>query len=304
MKKIILAAIALQALLAAPLARAWSYNDGDLLLVFREGGYNDVEYDLGPVTNFLGHADGYTTNVTGWNPSVATGVFGSDLTGVNVILVAATSPTAANPTIWLSGAEPNTTAYNGSSSLWSSQHSVISALGNKPISPFSVPAAPGSPTNAYSISPSGIDGGASYDFIVSGGRFTGIPALGGNAPFTVQQTIPGSLDFWATQPTSIYPHSPPDQLVGTFNITSDGVLTFVAGPRQSTLAGVSRSGNVSAIQFTTTVGNHYSVAYTNQLGAPVSSWPVDNVTLVGDGNIDTLNHTNSGSAEFYEILTQ
>jgi hypothetical protein len=40
------------------------------------------------------------------------------------------------------------------------------------------------------------------------------------------------------------------------------------------------------------VGNTYSVAYTNALGGPVSTWPVDAGTLIGDGKVDTLNHTN------------
>lgn len=305
MKKIILPVIALLALLAAPLARAWSYSDGDLLLVFRESGFNDVEYDLGSVSNLLGHANGYTTTITGWNPSLVTIQFGADLTGVSVILLAVTSPTNATPTAWLSGSEPNTTAYNVSSTTWSSSlHGIIAAVGNKPVTPFAVIPAAVTPTNAYSIQPSGIQGGASYDYIVSGGTFANVQNLGGHAAFTVQQSIPGSFDFWAIQPTSVYPNSPPDQLVGTFNITSSGVLTFVAGPRAPIVAGVNRSGNVSSVQFTTTVGNHYSVAYTNNLRA-ATAWPVDANTLVGDGRIDTINHTNNNpGAEFYRVNTQ
>jgi hypothetical protein len=307
MKKIILPAIALLALLAAPpLARAWSYNDGDLLLIFRDAGGNyDVEYDLGSVSNLLGHANGYTTTITGWNSSLVTGQFGSDLTGINVILLSVTSLTNASPTAWVSGSEPNTTAYNVSSAAWSSDlHGIISATGNKPIAPYDVPPAAVTPTNAYDIHVSGIHGEASYDYIATGGsEFANIATLGGHSPFTVQQTIPGSFDFWAIQPTSVYPNSPPDQLVGTFSITSSGVLTFVAGPRQSSITGVSRSANVSTVQFTTTVGNQYAVSYTNQLGGN-GAWPVDANTLTGDGNIDTLYHTNNNpGVEFYQINT-
>jgi hypothetical protein len=304
MKKIILSTIALLVLLAAPQVRAWSYNDGDLLLVFRENGNYDVEYDLGSVSNLLGQTNGYTTTITGWNSSLVTGQFGADLTGVDVILLAITSPTNTSPTAWLSGSEPDTTAYNVSASAYSGILGIINAIGNKPISPFDVPPAAVTPTNAYAIQPSGIDGGASYDYIVSGGTFANIPNLGGHTPFTVQQAIPGSFDFWAIQPTSIYPNSPPDKLIGTFTITSSGVLTFVAGPRQSVISGVSHSGNVSTIQFSTTVGNQYSIAYTNALGGN-GSWPVDATTLTGDGKIDTINHTNNNlNAEFYRVNTQ
>jgi hypothetical protein len=305
MKKIILSSIALLVLLATPMARAWSYSDGDLLLVFRNGSY-DIEYDLGSVSNLLGQANGYTTTITGWNSSLVTGLFGPDLTGVDVVLLAVTTPTNSAPTAWLSGSEPNTTAYEVSSTSWSSDlYIIINGIGTRPLIPFDVPPAAVTPTNAYSIQVLGEKKGASYDDIVSGGTFDSIQNLGGHATFTVEQTIPGSFDFWAIQPTSVYPNSPPDTLVGTFNITTNGVLTFVAGPRASSITGVSHTGNVSAIQFTTTVGNHYSVAYTNNIIPSSALWPVDANTLIGDGAIDTINHTNNNqSVEFYRINTR
>ena len=187
-------------------------------------------------------------------------------------------------------------------------HGTINSIGIRPENPFDVPAAVATPTNAYSIGPFDPQlGGASYDDIVSGGNFKSIATWAGKAPFStvpVEQAIPGSFDFWAVQTTSIYPNSPPDTLIGTFTITTNGVLTFVAGPRAPAITGVSRSGNVSTIQFTTTVGNTYSVAYTNTLGG-TGPWPVDGTTLVGNGGVNTLNHTNSGdAAEFYRVIAQ
>jgi hypothetical protein len=53
------------------------------------------------------------------------------------------------------------------------------------------------------------------------------------------------------------------------------------------------------------VGNTYSVAYTNQLGAAATAWPVDGNTLIGNGRISTINHTNNGdAAEFYRVNAQ
>jgi hypothetical protein len=113
------------------------------------------------------------------------------------------------------------------------------------------------------------------------------------------------LDFWTIQSTGVYPNSPPDLLVGTFTIDASGNLTFVAGPRASSITGITRSGNVSAVQFTTTVGNTYSLAYTSTLGGPVANWPVDPITLVGNGKVNTLHYTNSSdNAEFYSVWTQ
>ncbi len=88
MKKIFQLSLIALALLPALPAGAWTYNDGDVLLVFRESAipstypslHNDVEFDLGSVTNFLGKTNGYTTTVTGWNLSKVTNLlwFGFD----------------------------------------------------------------------------------------------------------------------------------------------------------------------------------------------------------------------------------
>jgi hypothetical protein len=304
MKRIILSTLALLALLASPQARAWTYNNNDLLLVFRKSGHPNIEFDLGSVSNFLNQPNGYTTTIAGWDSSVVTAEFGADLTGVKIVLLAVTSRTNGTPTAWLSSAEPNTTAYNDSPSDWSSSlQSIISAVGTKPLYPINIPTAG---SNAYSIDPGGLYAASSYDYIVSGGTLNSktIPKLGGNAPFTVEQAIPGFLDFWQIQPTG-NSTPPPDHLVGTFNITANGVLTFVAGPRSSNITTVTRSGNVSAVQFTTTVGNIYSLAYTNALGGAVANWPVDGTTnLVGNGRINIINHNSTGNAEFYNILAQ
>ena len=309
MKKIIPLSLAALAWLATPSARAWNYNVGDLLLVFRQTGASDVEFDLGSVSNYLGHANGYTATVTGWNPTLVTSTFASttnlngfpNLTGVSVALIAAAS---TPQTAWLSGAEPNTTAYTVGTSAWtSSLYNVINAVGNRPVF-YNIAAATNvnaTATNSYVISTGSL---ASYDSTVSGGTITGIQdisQLGGKSAFTVEATIPADLDFWAISPSSANP-KPADQLVGRFELGTNGLLTFIAGPRASTLQGVARSGNVSTIQFTTTVGNTYTLAHTNKLAAPVASWPVDTTTITGDGNVDTITHTNAGSAEFYEVI--
>jgi hypothetical protein len=295
MKIFTLTILAALTLLAAPVARAWTYNDGDLLLVFRNGS-QDVEFDLGSVTNFLGQTNGYTTTVTGWDPTLVTSTFGS-FAGVNVVLLA-----TGGATNWLSGAEPDTTAYNVSAQAANSLHGVINAIGNKPLYPINIPTAG---PNAYSIDVGGQYETSSYDYVVSGGHFSGIPQLGGYAPFTVEQAVPGYLDFWQVQSSSVYPNPPPDNLVGTFYITSAGALTFVAGPRPSAIAGITVAGNISSIKFSTIVGNTYSIAYTSVLGSPISTWPVDRNSLIGNGRISVISHTNNNnSQEFYQVKTQ
>lgn len=295
MKKILLKILAAVTLLAAlPQARAWTYNDGDVLLIFRRNS-QDVEFNLGSVTNYLGKTNGYTTTVTNWSLSLVTGTFGS-LTGAKVALIA-----ASDATNWLSSAEPNTTAYNVSASDFDTQHGVISAVGNKPLYPIAIPT---SGANSYSIDTGGQYKASSYDYVVSGGNFSGIASLGGNAPFTVEKAVPGSLDFWQVQPSAVYPNPPPDKLVGTFNITTNGVLNFVAGPRASTVTGIIRAGNVSTVTFTTTVGNTYSLLYTNKLGGATSTWIPDATTITGTGGPNSISRTTSSAVEFYKVNTQ
>ncbi|HEX7655033.1 MAG TPA: hypothetical protein VF607_16105 [Verrucomicrobiae bacterium] len=295
MKKLLLQALAVAALLAAvPQARAWSYTDGDLLLVFRKNSVN-VEFDLGSVTNYLGKTNGYTVTVPNWDANLVTSTYGS-LSGAKVILLA-----AGDTTNWLSSAEPNTTAYNIGQSDFDSLHGVINAVGSKPLYPIAIPKAS---TNAYVIDTGGQYKASSYDYVVSGGLYSGIPKLGGNAPFTVEQSAPGFLDFWQIQPSSVYPNPPADKLVGTFVITADGTLTFTAGPRSSVISKVVRAGSNSTVSFSTTVGNAYSLQYRSQLNS--SAWTTDTGagTITGNGGLNSLTRTNAGTAEFYRISTQ
>lgn len=311
MKKILPLTLAVLGLLAVRPAEAWNYNPGDLLLVFRNGS-SDVEFDLGSVSNYLGLATGTTTNVTGWNPTLVTQTFNGDtnlntfssLSGVDVLLVAATAVGSSPSTAWLTGVEPNTTAYTVSPGTWSSSlGSIINNLGSRPLfyNEAATTNANSSATNSY-VLPVGLLG--SYDYVVTGGKsVAGITYFGGNAPFVVESAPPADLDFWAITPSSSVP-KPPDQLVGRFQLSANGVLTYTAGPRPSQIQSVTRTGTVSLLAFTTTLGTHYTVAYTNKLGSPISAWPVDTVTNLGDGNVDTLLHTNSGSTEFYGVIAR
>jgi hypothetical protein len=323
MKRLFHLAAVLALLLAAPLARAWVYHDGDVLLIFRESGSDDVEFDLGNVSQFLNKTNGYTTTVSGWDVTPVINTFGSDLTGVSVILLATTSTTNSSPGSWVSGPEPDTTAYRVSPSAWqSSLWSVINSLGTRPelysvpVTALNYPLSPGgalpSPdTNAYVFDPGSTYEIDSYDWIVSGGTIVNsptsayptpayVPSLGGNSAFIVESIIPTTFDFWEIQPTTANP-APADAYVGQFEIATNGALTFVAGPPQSTIQGITRAGHISDVQFSTVLGVQYALVSTNTLGAPVSEWPVVSGPIVGDGYNDSITHTNSAATGFYLI---
>jgi len=76
MKSIILTTLAALTLLTTPQARAWTYNDGDVLLVFRRGS-QDVEFDLGKCHQFPRQDKWLHDHRHRLGFSLVTGTFGS-----------------------------------------------------------------------------------------------------------------------------------------------------------------------------------------------------------------------------------
>jgi hypothetical protein len=311
MKRFLNLTLAGLALSVASLARGGTYQDGDVLLIFREPGFNDVEFDIGDVGQFLNHPDGYSNQVTGWSASTVTGVFGADLTGVSVVLAATESYTNASRLAWLSSDSSVTAVNDVTPSTWQADlWSVIDSIGTRPVT-YLVPQTPPAGGNwSYSIDPNGTYKLAAYDQIVSanGVNDAAIPQLGGNAAFQVQGTIPGKLGFWQIQGTNAIP-KPSAAYVGTFSVDATGALTFVAGPPaaarvpQPTILGITRAAGVNTVTFTTSVSGNYSLVYTNALGRPVTTWPVVAGPIAGDGASHSLTHTvSTDNAGFYGVL--
>src|SRR4051812_41893344 len=72
---------------------AFTYTDTDVLLVFRRtNATNDVLFNLGSISNYLGLANGTNLAVTNFDFSRVQTVFGSDLTGVKYVVAAVTTP--------------------------------------------------------------------------------------------------------------------------------------------------------------------------------------------------------------------
>jgi hypothetical protein len=294
--------LAVVGMLAAPLARGWTYQDGDVLLIFRESGFNDVEFDLGNISQFVNAPGGSSVLVTNWDVSLTTNTFGSDLTGVSVILAATTSRTNATLAAWLSSANSNLTPLDVTPSAWQAGlWSPIDSIGTRP-STYLVPAAG---ATAYSIDPEGTYALASYDQIVSdnGVNLTSLAEFGGNASFPVEQVIPGTFTFWEIQPSIALP-KPQATQVGSFTITAGGGLTFTAGtpPLAITITGFAQAGAVSTVTFNTSAGGNYWLAYTNGLNAAATSWPLVAGPVAGNGNNQSLSYTNLDANGFYQVV--
>jgi hypothetical protein len=303
MKRIITTTLAALALLVSlPAARAWTYSDGDVLLVFRASGFNDVEFDLGNVNQFTNLASGTTVTVSGWSLNLVTNTFGADLTGVSVIL-AGTTPTIGqydpSEASWLSSGDPTAVAYQLTQSQWQSKlWSTINSIGTRPVI-YQVPA---SGANGYKIDPGSSYKLASYDNIVTanGQNSASLAQLGGNSAFTVEGVTPASFGFWQISPNSTVP-KPAAIYLGTFHITAAGVLTYTAGAPAPSATTVSRAAGVNTVTFTTAVGGNYWLTYTNDVKSPPASWPVVAGPLTGDGNVNSLNHTTADNVGFYRV---
>ncbi len=302
MKTLLKILVAASAVLATPLAHAWTYADGHALLIFRASGFNNVEFDLGDVSQFTGKTNGYTTGVANWNSNLVTSIFGSDLTGVSVVLAATTSDTNASPSAWLSSGDSSALPHDYSFPTWRNNlYSLINAVGTRPLT-YLVPTAGAA---AYSIDPGGTYRLASYDYIASGGGVNAgaINELGGNVSFDVAKSIPGSFGFWQIAPGA---SSQQATYVGTFTIDASGNLSFTAGPlsvvAQPTILSITRTGSVSAVTFTTTSGGNYWLASSNAFSGDNTTWPIVSGPVAGDGNNQTLNHTNTDASGFYRVV--
>jgi hypothetical protein len=296
--QITMAVLAGLAALATPSARAWTYTDSDVLLIFRGNSpQDDVEFDIGNVSQFLNHPNGYTTSVTGWDPSLVVSTLGQ-VSNASVVLTATTSSSA-----WLSSSSNVTLVSDVTASTFLGDlYDIIDAIGTRPTSYDTA-----AESNAYVIQESGgispNSSLGSYDYIVSGGGVNpDIAEFGGNVPFDVQGVASTTLGFWQIQPTNAIP-KPSATYVGTFVININGSLTFTAGPLGPTITGITRAGSVSTVSFGTLSIGNYSLVHTNALGSPISTWQVVSGPVAGTGGTKSLNHTNStDKSGFYGVV--
>src|SRR4029077_13993303 len=110
---------------------------------------------------------------------------------------------------------------------------------------------------------------SSYTLIASSGGTLDVITISGLAPFPVEAAIPAQLRFFELNVNNANP-KPPAKLVGTFALGNDGALLFMAGgstvPPQlpvPQIVGITRSGDISTISFTTTNAATYRLRYTS-----------------------------------------
>lgn len=278
-------------------ASAFTYTNTDLLLIFRQDGFNDVEFNLGSVSNYNGLAAGTIVTVTNWSLNAVLTNYNNSLAGAKFILLACTEPSPiAGRRTWLTDAEPNSTPTDTFSTIIASELSIINKVGSDAAA---ITGNSGTQTLVTDPSTAG-----SYTADVSNGGQVDVSTLGGSSAFVVEQTVPGASRFFMLKSGSS--PFPAALQVGTFSIDANGVLTFTAGALaplvRPSITGVSRSGTTTTVAFTTTTnGFNYRLRFSNTLGTSITNWTILAPSILGNGLTNSLQDTTAVPNRFYGV---
>jgi hypothetical protein len=278
------------------LLAAFTYNDTDLLLVFRKVNFNDVEFNLGSVSNYLGHATGTTIAVTNWDLGLVQSNFNNTLDNVDFLLVSATAVTDPLRRVWLTDAKASGTPTDISGSKMGTLGSKIEFVGLQGQS-FT-----GTNSQEVYVVPEGDV--SSYTYIVSDGGKVDAASMGGLAPFPVEGAAPATNRFFELK-LSNATVKPPAVQAGLFSLTPAGVLNFTAGAPlpHPVILSIRRSGNTNSVSFSTVTGGNYRLRYTSSLGngMRVTAWNILGTTVAGDGSPKTLTDNVADAQRFYAV---
>ena len=201
-----------------PVALTVNYAPTDLLLVFRQDGYDDVEYDLGSVSNYLGLASGTVVPVS-YDVNLVTANFNNTLNGVRFAVVGATASTDSSLRYWASDANLSAVPTDMTLSKFSPVRGNIENVG---LQLTTITGGNGTPLVISSTDPD------SYSYIVSDGTDSAISIFDGDVAFPVDDVNPATLALYQFHPSNN--PEPAATLVGRFAMQADGTVTFTAGP--------------------------------------------------------------------------
>ena len=288
---------ALLILCSSQMVSAFTYADGDLLLVFRrEGTSKDVEFNIGTVSNYLGKASGTVISVTNWSFNTVTSNFGS-LSGVKFLVIATTANSDPVRRSWLTDANDSDVPTDISGSKMSALHGKIDLVGqdaalitaSNNVQSYVVP-----PTDA-----------SSYTAIASDSGRLDPATIGGIAPFQVENDLGTTNHFFQLRVSNLSV-KPAALQIGSFGISTNGVMTFIAGTplpplQQPQIVGNGHTGNQQTISFSTVAGGNYRLRYASVLTPNVTSWTALPTVIAGDGTNKTLTDTSSDAVRFYAV---
>ena len=198
----------------------FTYQDADLMLVFRKAGFNDVEFNLGSISNYLGLPNMRFLSVN-YDFSRVQAAYGGNLSGVRYVLMAATAATDPMLRVWLTDSASSGLPQDETGSAWTAQQGKISAVGVGATGHY-YPDAVG---QSLVIAPSEAD---SYAYIASAGGTLDVSTMGGVAPYGVEANLNGTMRMFELKVSedSVKPFA---VQTGRFRAGTDGSLSFWAG---------------------------------------------------------------------------
>jgi hypothetical protein len=140
--------------------------------------------------------------------------------------------------------------------------------------------------------------GANFD-----GKFQGNPENTTPSTFITSGKVVRS-DFYQMIPTgSLNVHG---TWLGYFELNTNGAMTFVAKPTTPpVLSTFNRNGSIATITYKSGLYGTYNLLATNNISAPLSTWPVVGGNLSsGDNSTHTVQDTDSAGNKFYIIVGQ
>jgi hypothetical protein len=299
-------------------ATTFTYTAGDVLICFRKtgGGTLDLEVDAGPISTFTNLAIGQKITIANYTGAQLARVGTNSISwSAFTYLDASTTGTPTN-VLYMSNprydlntqTDPYGRYNNSSQGLTVSQiKSIISGMTNYV-----------NYTNASSSTASLVPESASTPPYIS--YIVGLgPNLNFNNTFQTdpEQSTSGSFttsgqpmraDLYRLYPSAGGALHPDGEYLGYFELSTNGVMTYTAGPSATVLVAasitsVARSGTTNTVTFTTGSGGTYFLCGTNNLMAPMTNWPSFN-SVAGDGSSHSLTHVTTASSMYYIIKAQ
>jgi hypothetical protein len=150
--------------------------------------------------------------------------------------------------------------------------------------------------------------GSSYHDALAGaygsdfdGKFQGNPENSTANNFTTSGT-PVRSDFYQLTPTSGFAQG---TWLGYFELSTNGAMTYVAYPSSTpNIISISRAGTSTTINYKSGLYGSYTLQGTNNIAAPVSTWPVIATLSTGDTATHNVVDITTDNARFYIITAQ
>jgi hypothetical protein len=307
-------------------AQTFSYNHGDVLIGIRNtaGGANDLVINAGPVAAFTNLAIGGKITITSLTGTLLNSAF-ADTNNLSWSAFAAldAAGSAEENTLFMTRARAD---LNTQSTPWrrytfDSQGNVVGKINGVGTGAYSLGLAQAAGPNntptalvepeAASVAPTysyrSMLGSAQATFLNWDGTFQGTPEQSTAADFTTAGQ-PVRADFYLLPPGGTPSSHPAGTYLGYFEFSTNGVLTYTAGPSASVvvapqITGIVRNGNTAMVTFTTGSGGTYTLRATSDLTTVRANWTALG-TVSGNGQTNSLSDTTTATSRFYFISAQ